>query len=135
WARRQLAALARPRVAVNPGARWQTKRWPAERFAEVVQKALGADRAGSVVVLGGPGEESMAAACHRALRLPAVNFCGRTSLRELAALLGECDLLLTNDTGPMHLASAIGLPTVSLFTCTAPERAAPFGDQHRIVQT
>lgn len=135
-ARQRLATLPRPLVGVNPGARWETKRWPADRFAQVLQEASrGDDGPGAVVILGGPGEEPMAHECAQGLRIPAVNLCGKTELRELAAILAECDLLLTNDTGPMHLASAVGTPTVSLFTCTSPQRAAPFGESHRIIQT
>ena len=134
WAQWAIDGLPRPVVAVNPGARWQTKRWPAEHFADVAERALGRT-AGSAIVLGGPGEEPIADGV--AARMPScyANFCGRTSLRQLAALLQTCDLLLTNDSGPMHLAAAVGTPTVSIFTCTSPVRAAPTGPMHCVAQT
>lgn len=135
WALQQLAGCARPWLAVNPGARWMTKRWPAERFADVANRTLLEAGGGTVLLLGGPGEEGIAAECRKHLTVPIRDFCGSTSLRELAALLSQCDMLLTNDTGPMHLAAAVGTPTVSLFTCTSPERAAPFGDNHTTIQT
>ena len=134
WACWAIGGLPRPIVALNPGARWQTKRWPADRFADVTDKALGRT-AGSAVVLGGPGEEPFADIVAARLHLPCVNLCGRTSLRQLAALLQQCDLLLTNDSGPMHLAAAVGTSTVSIFTCTSPVRAAPTGAAHCVAQT
>jgi lipopolysaccharide heptosyltransferase I len=134
WAERQLAGLERPRLGVQPGARWLTKRWPAEHFSKTVNTAL-PKGGGSVVLLGGPGEESMADAVAERVERPRRSFCGKTSLRQLAALLEQCDLVLTNDSGPMHLAAAVGTPTVSVFTCTDPRRAAPYGVGHRVVQT
>jgi ADP-heptose:LPS heptosyltransferase len=146
WARERLTDLARPIIAVHPGARWPTKRWPPSRFAEVLSQSLAA-QAGSAVILGGPGEEGAALEVERQWHdcqatLPGNhsprecrNLAGRMSLRELAAVLAESDLLLTNDSGPMHLAAAVGTPTVSIFTCTSPQRAAPYGRGHRHVQT
>ena len=134
-AKKQLSGLMRPIIAINPGARWETKRWPAEKFANAVGRTIRQNGFGSVVVLGGPGEELFAEQVVSQLGMPARNLCGKTSLRQLAALLAECDLLVTNDSGPMHLAAAVGTKTVSIFTCTSPARAAPFGEGHRIVQT
>lgn len=134
WAAEQLAALPRPWLLLCPGSQWQTKRWPAPKFAQAANKVV-APVGGSAIILGGPGEEEVAAECAKHLRLPYRNLCGRTDLRQLAALCRAGDVLLTNDSGPMHLAAAVGTPTVSLFTCTAPERAAPLGDDHRVVQT
>lgn len=133
WAREQVAGLPRPLLAVNAGARWLTKRWPAAKFAESANRSLASG--GSAILLGGPGEEEVAAAVAADLRVPSRDFCGKTSLRHLAALLAESTLLLTNDTGPLHLAAAVDCPTVSIFTCTSPERAAPVGPTHRVVQT
>jgi lipopolysaccharide heptosyltransferase II len=132
-AARSLHGLPRPIVAAQPGAQWETKRWPAANFAASLQRTLAAG--GSAVILGGPGEEPIAAAVADALSIPNRNLAGKTSLRLLAAVLESCDLALTNDSGPMHLAAAVGTPTVAVFTCTAPERAGPFGSGHRIVQT
>ncbi|MFO0946678.1 MAG: lipopolysaccharide heptosyltransferase II [Planctomycetota bacterium] len=134
WASEQLKRLRRPIVAINAGARWETKRWPAERFAEVARRA-GSATVASYVLVGGPGEEPIAEEVRQGLPADAVNLCGKTSLRHLAAILEQCDLVLTNDSGPMHLAAAVGTRTVSIFTCTSPERAGPFGWGHRIVQT
>lgn len=134
WAGEQLRDLPRPILAVHPGAKWQTKRWPAEHFAELCQRAVATFGAG-VVLLGGP---EIATECqHVATSLPgqAVNFAGRTSLRQLAAVADAADTFLSCDSGPMHLAAALGTPVVGVFTCTSPLRAAPHGDGHRSVQT
>jgi lipopolysaccharide heptosyltransferase II len=130
----RLCSLPTPRVAIHPGAKWATKRWPAERFAQAVDAALG-QRVGSVVILGGPGEEGLAEIVAHHLRRPFVQLTGQTNLRQLAAILEAVDLLVTNDSGPMHLAAALGTPTVSVFTCTSPTRSGAFGPGHTFVQT
>lgn len=129
-----MGSLPRPWIAVNAGSRWQTKRWPAEHFAASMERSVG-PRKGSVVIIGGPSEESVADEVARGLTIPYVNLAGRTSLRSLAAVLESVDLLVTNDSGPMHLAAAVGTPTVSIFTCTSPARAGAFGPGHSILQT
>lgn len=134
WARQMIAHRSRPILSVNAGARWLTKRWPPERFAQAARTFL-KHRGGSVVLVGGPGEEPQADVIAKELGSAALNLCGKTSLRQLAALLEACDLMLTNDSGPLHLAAAVGTPSVSIFTCTSPERAAPRGEAHRFVQT
>lgn len=134
WAREAVSGLQRPLLGINAGARWVTKRWPASSFAESANRALGG-RPGNAVLLGGPGEEEMATEVQNKLTMPSRNFCGKLTLRQLAALLEQCDRVLTNDSGPMHLAAALGVPTVSLFTCTIPERAGAFGEGHRVAQT
>jgi lipopolysaccharide heptosyltransferase I len=129
-----IATLPRPILGVNAGARWETKRWPADSFAKVADRWQ-RERGGGVLILGGPGEERQAADVASGVRGPALNLCGRTSLRTLAALLEHCDRLLTNDTGPMHLAAAVGTSTFALYTCTSPIRASAWGSLSRSVQT
>lgn len=132
WAADAISGLPRPIVAINAGSRWATKRWPAEHFAATINQQTST---GSVILVGGPGEEAIAAQVAAACRLPTRDFAGKTSLRELAALLEQADVVLTNDSGPMHLAAAVGTPTVAIFTCTSPLRAGPFGFGHHIAQT
>jgi lipopolysaccharide heptosyltransferase II len=130
----RLTGLPRPYLALQPGARWETKRWPAASFAAAASNVL-RERGGSAIVLGGPGEEPIAAEVAKALGAPFRNLAGTTSLRLLAAVLEACDAVLTNDSGPMHLAAAVGTPTVSLFTCTSPDRAGPYGQARGVVET
>jgi len=134
-----LAGVSAPLLAVHPGARWETKRWPIENFAVVAGRAM--RRFGwSIAIVGSPGEASLAEDLDVMLRrfVPSgqiLNLAGRTTLKQLAALLGRADLLLSNDSGPMHLAAGMGTPVVSVFTCTSPLRSGPPGEQHRLVAT
>lgn len=139
WAAAQLAPLARPLLAVNPGAKWKTKRWPVERFAVVAGKAARHHRCG-LVLLAGPGETALSAMLEKLLqdfvpRQSVVNLGGQTSLPQLAAVLQQVDAVVTNDSGPMHLAAALGTPVVGVFTCTSPLRSGPAGSRHELVAT
>jgi lipopolysaccharide heptosyltransferase II len=134
WADEQLAAAPGLRVVVNPGARWPTKRWPVEHFAEIGDRLVREFDA-SVIVVGGP--EDVASAAQLAGTLPSrtTNLAGRTSLKQLAAVLELAHLVVTNDSGPMHLAAALGTPVAAIFTCTSPQRARPYGAGHVVVST
>ncbi len=134
WARKLLAGLRRPVLAIHPGARWVTKRWPVEKFAEIAAR-FAATFSGSVLVVGGPGEFQLAevVAVSAAGRGISHNLAGRTTLKQLAALLAGADLLLSNDSGPLHLADAVGTPVVGLFSCTSPGLSGPRGAQHALL--
>lgn len=139
WTRQQFQDLPGPVLAIHPGARWVTKRWPVEKFAVIAGKAM--RRYGfSVVILGAAPERPIAEqlegllqrfAPARAVR----NLAGRTTLKQLAGVLSTSQLLLTNDSGPMHLAAGLGTPVLGIFTCTNPERSGPPGDRHELVST
>jgi lipopolysaccharide heptosyltransferase II len=125
--------LPRPLLAIHPGAGWETKRWPVEKFAEIARRFEG-----TVVVVGSGGERSLAARIVEATagqRNPALNLAGETSLKQLAALLGGADAVVSNDSGPMHLAAAMGTSVVGIFTCTSPLLSGPAGTNHELVST
>ncbi len=124
--------IAQPLVAINPMTTWKTKHWYDERFAAVADRlaALGY----AVVFSGGPGDVAAIEQIRLAMREKAVNFAGKTSLKGLAALYERAALLITTDTGPMHLAAAVGTPVVALFGPTAPWRTGPFGSQHVVLR-
>lgn len=128
-----LAGLARPILAVHPGAAWPTKRWPLASFAALARRAQ-AERGASIVLLAGPGEGELARAIAAQLD-QATNLAEQTNLLELAAVLAASDVFVGGDTGPMHLAAAVGTRVVALFTCTDPRRAGPYGAGHRVVAT
>jgi lipopolysaccharide heptosyltransferase I len=132
WAQEKLSDLPRPIVAIHPGAQWTTKRWPPMHFAAIARRVYGEAGAG-VVLVGGPGEGVLADAIEECLDGPCVNLAEHTSLRQLAAVSGAADVFISGDTGPMHLAAAMGAPVVAVFTCTSPRRAAPYGAGHRVV--
>ncbi len=119
-------------VCVHPGARGRTRRWPVERFAAVAD-ALAA-RGLQVVLTGTAVEAELTAAVRLHMRRPAVDLAGRTTLGALGALLRDARLLVCNDTGISHVAAALGVPSVVIFTASDPRRWAPQDTQlHRAV--
>lgn len=139
-ARQRLRELRRPLIALNPGAAYgSSKRWPAARFAEVAVRFM-RERAAGIVVFGGPGETAIAGEIAGLIRqrlegdgnagadeIPLLDLSGKTTLRELAALIAEADLLITNDSGPMHIGYAVGTPLVAVFGSTSPDHTGPAG--------
>ncbi len=120
-----LAGLQRPVVVIHPAARWGTKLWEAERW-RTVAVSLAGDGAG-VVVTGGPADVTMAAAICDGLQPAPRSLAGRISLKALAAVLRSADLMITVDSGPMHIAAAMGTPVLALFGPTDPARTGPLG--------
>jgi heptosyltransferase II len=123
-----------PWFGMSPGAEYgSAKRWPADRFVAAAC-ALQKKTQCRWAILGGAGEfalaETISADIARATGEPTLNLTGLTSLRELAAVLKICDLVLTNDTGPMHLAAAVGAPVVAIFGSTSPELTGPVFSAH-----
>jgi heptosyltransferase-1 len=103
-----------------PGTNWVTKRWPVEHYAECVEPLR--SRYGlETVIAGGPGEAALAS------RIEGLNLCGKTTLRQLVALLERAELVIANDSGPMHIAAALGRPLVTPFGPTNPARTGPYG--------
>jgi lipopolysaccharide heptosyltransferase II len=123
-----------PLVVIHPMAKWPTKQWPVENFARVAN-AL-AQKGASVVFTGGPDDEEPVRELWQWIQTPSrvLNLAGRTSLRELAGLFSFADLVLTPDTGPMHLAAAVHAPLIALFGPTAPWRTGPYGNGHVILR-
>lgn len=123
---------AAPRfVAVSPVALWETKLWDDGKFAELCDRIRG--ELGIGVVLTG-GETAPLERIREKMQTPAVNLGGRTSLRELACLYRQAALVVTTDSGPMHLAAAMGTPVVALFGPTDPARTGPYGPGHRVIR-
>jgi lipopolysaccharide heptosyltransferase II len=110
----------RPLVAVAPGAHWSTKRWPVERFA-VVAQTLAQTQQAAVVVLGSAEDRQLAQQLCQQLSVPVLNSTGKLSLMHTAALLQQCHLLLSNDSGLMHMAAALRVPVVAIFGPTVQE--------------
>jgi lipopolysaccharide heptosyltransferase II len=105
-------------VGVNPGAFYgSAKRWLSERYATVLDRLI-SERQASVVIFGSPNEVAIAKAIQSGMRNQPVILSGRTELNELIAMIACCDLFLTNDSGPMHLAAALRVPTLAIFGST-----------------
>ncbi len=116
----------RPVAVLIPGARWATKRWPLDRFAAVAAGLLGEGVHVLVVGEAAPGGEDGWPAGVQDLR-------GKTSLVELGAVLSRAHVVIANDTGPMHLAAALGRPVIALMGPTDPRRTGPAGPGHRVL--
>jgi len=104
---------------VNPGSVWATKRWQAQGFADVI-KLLKARWECEVIIFGGPEDTQLTARIHEISGSNCINYAGRLSLRQLPQALSACDVFITNDSGPMHIAVARRVPTVALFCATTP---------------
>jgi len=127
WAEEALADVPRPRLILNLGARWLTKRWPPEHFAEVARRAVAQFGAGLVAVGSGDDRDLAALLRDRMGTTPVLDLCGRTTLLQLAALARQSELFLSNDTGPLHVAAAAGARVIGLYTCTDPRLTGPYG--------
>lgn len=121
-----MPAVEPPYVVVHPGTSVPARAWPAERHAELV--AALAARGRSVVVTGDPGEAALTARVAAAASGSALDLGGATSLGRLAGVLADAEAVVVGNTGPAHLAAAVGTPVVSLFAPTVPaERWRPWG--------
>ena len=130
--RRKGIDLDAPWVAMNVSARWPTKRWPAASFAAVATQ-LAARGIGPLVVIGGPDEREASAHVRRLTACPVVDLTGETPIGLLPALLSKACTLITNDSGPMHVAVAVGRPVVSIFGPTSAVRTGPYGAGHTVL--
>jgi len=123
-----------PVVGMAPGAVYGTaKRWPAERFAWLADLLTKECRA-QVVLFGAPSEKDVAEEIEEQVQCKVHNLVGRTQLRLLAALLGRCRVVVSNDTGAMHVAAAAGTRLVVLFGSTNPVTTSPVGDEHVLIR-
>lgn len=137
WSDRLKAKSNGPLLVIHPGARWQTKQWPIRNFSSVAVRAL-EDLGMSAIVVGSRGEADAAEELVRLVKDQSpgseiTSLAGQTSMKQLAALMRSADLVLSNDSGPMHLAAAMGTPVVGVFTCTSPQRSGPPGQMHRLI--
>jgi len=119
-------------IALNAGGNWDLKRWPAENFAELGDKIF--EKLGSAIILTGAEKDIVLAENiaglmkHRPLIL-----CGKTTLKTLGAIFKKAICVISNDSGPMHLAVAAGTRVVAIFGPTSPELTGPYGDGRYIV--
>jgi heptosyltransferase-2 len=125
-----------PWIVLNPSASDVTKMWPAERFGALVTK-LGTDRPFVFFAIGTAGDEPLLEKLKQHTPVPVIDLCGSLSLGMLGALLKKASLLVSNDSGPVHIATAVGTPVVSIFGRYAPglgsRRWRPLGERVRVV--
>lgn len=121
-------------IAINPGAAYgSAKRWLPERFAHTANQIY-MEYKTPILLLGGPAEASVGKQISEKMNVPHRNLVGKTSIRELMAILSLCRLLLTNDSGPMHIATALNVPVVALFGPTDHTTTSPVGKLSEIVK-
>ncbi|MGD0275015.1 MAG: lipopolysaccharide heptosyltransferase II [Syntrophales bacterium] len=118
-------------VAVNPLALWETKLWSDEKFAELGDRIV--NELNIPVVFTG-SQSAYTDGIGRRMHRPSIHLGGKTSLKDLAALYGKASLLVTTDSGPMHIAAAVGTPVVALFGPTDPVRTGPYGEKHIVIR-
>jgi heptosyltransferase-2 len=118
-------------IGVNPGAAYgDAKRWYADRFARAAD-ILCDELDAQAIIFGGPLEVDVAGEVSRSMKRPPISAAGRTTIRQLMALIASTDLFITNDTGPMHLAAALDVPLVAVFGSTNPVTTSPMAGSGR----
>ncbi|RJQ44895.1 MAG: lipopolysaccharide heptosyltransferase II [Nitrospiraceae bacterium] len=132
-------AAIRPLIGINPGATYgSAKRWLPERYAEVIRRII-IELNSSVMIFGSASEKEIADEILTHIDAPyhsfILNMAGKTTIRELASLIAECNAFITNDSGPMHIASALFVPVVGIFGSTDKTVTGPFGEGHRMISS
>jgi lipopolysaccharide heptosyltransferase I len=132
--RREFAGLPRPWLALAVGSRWATKCWPPESFAALAGRAQAAF-GGTVLFVGTADDTALSVETGNRLPGPWRDLSGRTTLPRLAAVLAAADAVVGNDTGPLHLAAALGVPCVAPYTCTRVTLHGPYTSMAGGVET
>ncbi len=138
WAEEQLALFGTNSseviIGINPGAAFGTaKRWPEDRWIELSRRMLGSgiDR---ILVFGSPSETTLGEAIASAVGSRCHSLCGKTDLRQAMALIAACRLLVTNDSGLMHVAAALNVPLVAIFGPTRHDQTSPVSQTARLIR-
>lgn len=119
-------------AAISPSARWHTKMWLTERFAEVADIL---NKKGVITILvGSRSDRPLIDKITSLMSTNPVIAAGKTNLKQLISLLKRTDIMITNDSGPMHIAAAIGTPIVAIFGPTDPVRTGPYGNSHVVIR-
>jgi len=140
--RRQVAAGVREKwqadtgrwLILQPGARWINKRWPVESFAELARRLATEAAELRFAILGGKQDIPLGKTIARAAPDRCLDLTGKTSLPEMVEWIRLSELMVTNDTGPMHVAAALDKPVIALFGPTEPRRTGPYGQVNRALQ-
>jgi heptosyltransferase-2 len=138
WAKEQLVQWGVPegglRCGINPGAAFGTaKRWPPDRWIALCKRLL-AEGIGAVFVFGSPSETDLGQSIAAAAGDGCISLCGKTDLRQAMALISECNLLVTNDSGLMHVAAGLDVPLVAIFGPTRHDQTSPVSAKARLIR-
>jgi heptosyltransferase-2 len=132
WANKLLqgsgAVIGSPVIGINPGSTYgKAKCWPSDRFSELIR--LLRERLGAhIIIFGSPAERALAESLYRGTRRSVLNLAGETTVMQLAALAARCNAFVSNDTGPMHVACAVGTAVVAIIGPTDPAATGPLGE-------
>jgi heptosyltransferase II len=132
WAAARLGDVPRPIVGIIPGAQEKTRIWDSGRFAAVADGLIGEAKA-SVLILGGPGEKKLSLSVRSQMKNFSFDMTGAFNLRELIAILNSCDLVIANDTGPMHIANLLGVNVITFFGAGDLNETRPVGKNAHII--
>jgi lipopolysaccharide heptosyltransferase II len=121
-------------ILLQPGARWENKRWPVAYFSELVHLLAAKFPSTRFAILGSGDDKPLGEIISYAAPSRCLNLCGETSLLEMIEWVRLCNLMITNDTGPMHAAAALGKPLVALFGPTEPRRTGPYGRLENVLR-
>jgi lipopolysaccharide heptosyltransferase I len=121
-------------IILQPGARWLNKRWPVENFSELVRRLVSARPEFKFAILGGGDDKAAGTAIAQAAPDRCLDLTGKISLPEMIEWIRVSELMVSNDTGPMHVAAALGKPVVGIFGPTEPRRTGPYGQVGHVVR-
>jgi lipopolysaccharide heptosyltransferase I len=121
-------------IILVPGARWENKRWPTEHFAETVRRLTAENADLNFAIVGSAADRELAAAIRPACPDRCLDLTGQTSLPEMVEWVRLSHLVISNDTGPMHVAAALGKPLLAIFGPTNPARTGPHGQMENVLQ-
>lgn len=120
-------------IALNTGGTWPSKRWPKEKFAKLADEIKRNDN--QIIFIGGPSdEERIDKIIEMMENKDVINAAGKTTLKELAALVKKCDLVISNDSGPVHVSAAVNIPTITIFGPSDDKKFRPYGYKHKILK-
>lgn len=120
-------------IGIHPGGNWEYKLWDGKNYADVASM-LAEKRNATILLFAGPNERHLQAQVAEMMEVRPI-LVKTDELRHLAALISACDVYIGNDTGPMHIAAAVGTPVVALFGSTNHLRSGPYGNPHTVVQS
>ena len=120
-------------IGIHPGGNWEYKLWDGKNYANLAS-ILSERRNATILLFAGPNERELQTRVAEMMDVPPI-LVQTDDLRQLTALISACDVYIGNDTGPMHIAAAVGTPVVALFGSTNHIRSGPYGDKHTVVQS
>jgi lipopolysaccharide heptosyltransferase I len=121
-------------IVLQPGARWLNKRWPAEYFAQLVRQLSFTKNEFRFAILGSDADRNLGAIISQANPGKCLDLTGKLSLGEMVEWIRQSEAMVANDTGPMHVAAALGKPVVSIFGPTEPRRTGPYGQLENVLR-